>query len=64
MGYWQIERSSDGLIAVIEAATQEEALRKFEEDYASDLMICETTADEYAEFQRDCGASDGHPWYG
>lgn len=61
MGHFKIERPSDGLVAVIEAATREEAVAKFLEQYDSDLYIDESTAEEYAEFQRD--AANDIPWY-
>lgn len=61
MAFWKIERSSDGFIAVIEADTQSEAVRRFEEEYGSDFYIDESSAAEHAEFQRD--AANNTPWY-
>lgn len=61
MAHFKIERPSDCLVAIIEAATREEAVAKFEEQYDSELYIDESTAEEYAEFQRD--AANDTAWY-
>lgn len=61
MAYFKIERPSDGMVVVIEAGSSEEAVRKFEEQYDSELYVDETTAAEYAEFKRDEAADT--QWY-
>jgi len=62
VAFWKVERASDGLIAVIEADTREEAARKFAADYAADLYVEESTAAEFSEFECDA-AEDRTPWY-
>lgn len=62
MAFWKVERASDGLIAVIEADTREEAARKFAADYSSDLYVEESTAEEFSEFECDA-TEDRTPWY-
>jgi len=63
MGYWQIERSSDGFVVVVEAENREQAETLFDAEYGlgPDDQIVESDADEYAEFQRD--AANDTPWY-
>ena len=61
MGFWRIERASDGFIAVVEADTEAQAAEKFERDYGSDVYVEETDAGTYAEFRRD--EANDTPWY-
>lgn len=64
MGYWQIERSSDGFLAVVEAETRELAEKLFDERYGfggSDGQVDESNANEYAEFQK--AVADGGTWH-
>lgn len=64
MKYWQIERSSDGFVAVVEAENREHAEALFEARYGfggSDGQVDESNANEYAEFQQ--AAADGGTWH-
>ena len=64
MGFWRIERASDGFVAIVAADTREQAESQFDARYGfagSDGQVDESDADEYAEFQHD--AANDTPWY-
>lgn len=39
MAFWKIERSTDGLVAVVEADTHQRAVEKFEREYGADVYV-------------------------
>jgi hypothetical protein len=60
MKHWRIE-DNDGRIVIVKAATVEDAVETYNLDYASDLMVDETDAQEFAEFQ--AAEQAGETWY-
>lgn len=63
MGFWRIERAGDGFVAVVEAATREQAEELFDTEHGldEDSLVNESDAAEYAEFKRN--EANDTPWY-